>query len=109
MSKRKILFVITQFFKGGAETALLNLFWKLPSDKYEIDFLIFDQIDLPGTISLISRVPAWINVINIAKDEGKYAYIKKSVIKLMRLITGHQYFRRSAIRFVSKTIFSKTI
>lgn len=102
MSKRKILFVINQFFKGGAETALLNLFWKLPSDKYEIDFLIFDQIDLPGTISLISRVPAWINVINIAKDEGKYAYIKKSVIKLMRLITGHQYFRRSAIRFVSK-------
>ena len=43
--REKILFVINQFFKGGAETALLNLFRELSPEKYEIEFMIFDQID----------------------------------------------------------------
>ena len=42
--KKKILFVITQFYKGGAETSLLNLFHCLDSQKYEVDFLVLNQI-----------------------------------------------------------------
>ena len=34
----KLLFIINQFYKGGAESSLLNLLKKLDSTKYEIDF-----------------------------------------------------------------------
>ena len=46
MEKKKLLFVINQFFKGGAETALLNLLLVLPQEQFEVDLLIFDQIKL---------------------------------------------------------------
>ena len=38
--KKKLLFVITQFYKGGAEMALLNLFQTLSPEQFEIDFLV---------------------------------------------------------------------
>ena len=39
----KVLFVINQLFKGGAETALVNLIAAMPPEKYQIDLLIYDQ------------------------------------------------------------------
>ena len=36
--KKKLLFVITQFYKGGAETSLLNLFQLLGSGKIRSRF-----------------------------------------------------------------------
>ena len=53
---KKILFVITQFYKGGAEIALLNLLKSLSSKKYEVDFLIFDQVILRNVVSLVDQV-----------------------------------------------------
>lgn len=99
MKKIRLLFVINQFFKGGAESALLNLFHVLSPEQYEIDFLIFDQIDLPSTISLIGEIPEWINVINVAQDERKLAFVKKAFFKLHRKLTGTQMFRQSAIEY----------
>ena len=59
MEKKKILITINQLFKGGAETALINLLHVLPANEYEIDLLIFDQIQLRGSISLIPKIPKW--------------------------------------------------
>ena len=39
----RILFVINQFYKGGAETSLLNLLKQLSGKKeYEIDLMILN-------------------------------------------------------------------
>lgn len=97
MEKRKLLFVINQFFKGGAETALLNLFQVLSPEQYEIDFLVFDQIDLPGTISLIPCVPSWIHIINVAQGEAQRAFLKKAWFRFCRRFIHRQLFRRGAI------------
>lgn len=109
MAKRKILFVINQFFKGGAETALLNLFRELSPKKYEIDFMIFDQIDLKDTISLIPDIPEWIHVINIASNEGRLAFVKKVYGKLQAKITGVQYFRHDAIMYLRERKYDVAI
>lgn len=98
--KKKLLFVITQFYKGGAEVALLNLFQSLSPVKYEVDFLIFDQMILNNAQSLIPQIPSWINVCNAAEKEGHLAIINKILFKIWRKLTKHQLYRFSAYRFV---------
>lgn len=71
IGKIKVLFFINQFFKGGAESALLNLFNAIDSSQYDIDFLIYDQLIIDGVVSLIPRIPSWINVCNAAEGEKK--------------------------------------
>ena len=53
--KKRVLFIINQFFRGGAETALVNLLRTMDSARFDVDLLIFDMIDLPGSLSLIRR------------------------------------------------------
>ena len=107
--KRHVLFVINQFFKGGAETALVNLLRTMDASRFDVDLLIFDMIDLPGSISLIPEIPAWVHVINVAENEKKAAFVKKAVFKLERKLTGTQPFRRSAIRYLQGRYYDAAI
>lgn len=109
MGKRRLLFSINQFFKGGAETALLNLFRALPPEKYEIDFLIFDQIDLKGSLSLIPQIPDWIHVINVGEREKLFAYVKKVYFRIYRDLTQKQLFRRSVRRYLKDRSYDVAI
>lgn len=109
MEKKKILFVINQFFKGGAETALVNLFHVLPRDTYEIDLLIFDQIDLKGSISLIPQIPEWVHVVNVAEREKRAAFVKKAAFKLYRRLSGEQLFRQGAKDYLRDRYYDAAI
>ena len=53
----KLLIVINQFYKGGAETNLLNLLKALPETDDQVDLLVYDQMKLPNVISLLPQVP----------------------------------------------------
>lgn len=101
-TKKKVLFVITQFYKGGAEVALLNLFRNLSPKEYEIDFLIFDQMVLKNAQSLLEEIPSWIRVCHAAEREGRFAVIFKIWFKLYQKITKRQLYRRSAYQFVRR-------
>lgn len=98
--KKRLLFVITQFYKGGAEVALLNLIRNLSPQDYEIDFLIFDQIDLPNAHSLIKDIPGWVNVCNAAAKEGRLAVFNKVINKIWFKITKRQRYRKASFNFV---------
>ena len=65
--KKKILFVITQFYKGGAETSLLRLFEMLDEKKYDVDFLVLNQIEYADATSLMGDIPSWIKVMDALK------------------------------------------
>lgn len=97
---KKLLFVITQFYKGGAEVALLNLFHHLSPEEYEIDFLIFDQMILKEATSLIPQIPEWVNVCNAAEPERHLAVVKKIWFKIYRRVTKHQLYRKRAYNFI---------
>ena len=107
--KKRVLFIINQFFKGGAETALVNLLRTIDASRFDVDLLIFDMIDLPGSLSLIPEIPAWVHVINVAENEKKAAFVKKAVFKLERKLTGTQPFRRGAIRYLQGQYYDAAI
>ena len=74
MDKKKLLFVISQFYKGGAETSLLNLLKKLDENTYEIDFLIMDQRPVDGATSLIPDLPGNIHVFDAYRENQKSSF-----------------------------------
>ena len=107
--KKHVLFIINQFFRGGAEMALVNLLRTTDRTRFDVDLLIFDMIDLPGSLSLIPEIPDWVRVINAAENEKKLAFAKKAVFKLEQGLTGTQPFRRSAIRYLQGRYYDAAI
>ena len=67
----KLLFIINQFYKGGAESSLLNLLKKLDSTKYEVDLLVLNQCPVKNGVSLIEKVPSYVNICNAYKENKK--------------------------------------
>lgn len=98
--KKKILFVITQFYKGGAETSLLNLFHCLDSRKYEVDFLVLNQIEYQDATSLMGEVPEWIHVFDAVKHQRHGLKLEQLAGKVYRRIFHTETYVKSAASFV---------
>lgn len=98
--KKKILFVITQFYKGGAETSLLNLFHCLDSQKYEVDFLVLNQIEYQDATSLMEEVPEWIHVFDAVKHQRHGLKLEQLAGKVYRRIFHTETYVKSATSFV---------
>ena len=64
---KKLIFVISQLYKGGAETALVNLLNNLDYKKYEVDLLILCQTPAPDAVSLIESVNKNVCICRISK------------------------------------------
>lgn len=95
--KKKLLFVITQFYKGGAEVSLLNLFKNLDKNKYDIDFVILNQNVMSDVESLVDKIPDWIHIYDVYKVEKKNIYdcvIKKIYRKLFKADTSGRESKR---------------
>lgn len=73
----KLLFVISQFYAGGAERSLLNLLRKLDQSKYDIDFIIMNQGESKERRSLVSEIPQGVHVVDAWKQTRKFSVIKK--------------------------------
>ena len=74
---KRLLFVINQFYKGGAETSLLNLFRFIDKSRYEIDLIIMDQVPVEGAVSLLDSIPKEIHIFDVQKEQKRMPYIKK--------------------------------
>ena len=98
--KKKLLFVITQFYKVGAEMALLNLFQTLSPEQFEIDFLVLDQVELLNAESLLPQIPEWITVCDAAKREGKFKIFIKVFFKFVKRVMKKELYRFTAKKFV---------
>lgn len=107
--KKRVLFLINQLFRGGAEIALINLLRTMDSAAFDVDLLVFDQLELPGSLSLLPEVPAWVNVVNAAEREGNAAFLTKAVFKIVRRLTGEQPQRRSAVRYLRGRYYDAAI
>ena len=66
--KRTLLFVITQLYRGGAETALVNLLKALSPADYAVDLLVLNQTTQEN--SLLPEVPAWVRVLDAGAENG---------------------------------------
>ena len=107
--KKKILFVITQFYKGGAETSLLNLFHCLDSQKYEVDFLVLNQIEYQDATSLMEEVPEWIHVFDAVKNRGNGVKLEQLAGKIYRRLFHTETYVKSAVDFVKNRKYDVAI
>lgn len=78
----KLLFIINQFYKGGAESSLLNLLKKLDKTKYDIDLLVLNQCPVKNGVSLIEKVPSHVNVFDAYRENQKHKLTNKIKRKL---------------------------
>lgn len=104
--KKKVLFVISQLHKGGAESSLVNLLKTLDQQKYSTDLLIMNQVPIEGTISLIPEVPDYVRVCDV------YAWTwnkSKIVRKCFTRIIDNPYTPERAIRFVECQVYDLAI
>lgn len=97
--KKNILFVISQFYKGGAEISLRNLLNHLDYNLLNVDFIIMDQSSDENNISLLDSIPKQVNVCNVFLENQHYSLFKK--LKSKFLYTCNDYdIPRPALDFV---------
>ena len=85
----KLLFVIDQFYKGGAETSLLNLLKRINVDgAHEIDFIVLNQCPIENAVSLIEKVPSEIHVLDIYKMQQRISIFNR--IRAYFLLTDEE-------------------
>ena len=101
----KLLFIINQFYKGGAESSLLNLLKKLDNTKYDIDLLILNQLPVENGVSLIDKLPACVNVFDAYAKSKKFKLINK--VKSRLALTPEQKAEATlgAYKFVRKNVY----
>ena len=93
--KRTLLFVITQFYRGGAETALVNLLKALSPEDYDVDLLVLNQTTQEN--SLLPEVPAWVRVLDAGAENGAkpFSMTKKAFWlggdAALRFVAGRTY------------------
>lgn len=102
----KVLFMISQFHKGGAETSLSNLLKKMNPKQYDIDFMIMNQVPVAGTVSLVEEVPSHVHVCNVFAEEQNQNKIAKKLY--YKLLNGNTYSEK-AISFVQGKVYDLAI
>lgn len=107
--KKKLLFVITQFYKGGAETSLLNLFQLLDPKRYEVDFLVLNQIVYQDASSLMGEIPTWIQVFDVVKNSAPGLNVELFAGKVYRRLFHTQTYGRAASDFVKNRTYDAAI
>lgn len=101
----KLLFIINQFYKGGAESSLLNLLKKLDNTKYDIDLLVLNQLPVQNGVSLIERVPKHIKVFDAFRKTRKFRLINKVKSKLFLNPAQKEIAPLGAYKFVRKKTY----
>ena len=105
----KLLIVINQFYKGGAETNLLNLLKALPETDYQVDLLVYDQMKLPNVISLLPQVPQHVTVCDAAGREDGSGFWHKALCRITRDATKKQLYRPACFEFVKDKHYDAAI
>lgn len=73
MEKKRILFVITSLYNGGAEKSMVNLLNEIDYNRYDVDLLLFKKKGL-----FLGQVPKQVNILEAPKDIS-YLYGDKTV------------------------------
>lgn len=100
MKKQRLLFAISQFYKGGAEVSLLNLLKKLDREKYDIDFLVLNQQPVRGAVSLIPDLPEHIRVFDAFREDRSSTFRRRVQRKLLCSENDLADYPSSALFFV---------
>lgn len=102
---KKLLFVISQLYKGGAETALVNFLNNLDHSKYDIDLLILNQYPVADAVSLIGEVNDTVNICNAYERYQKLTLWSRIKAKLEYTTEQKTAFYLPALEFVKNKVY----
>lgn len=102
---KKLLFVISQLYKGGAETSLVNLLNHLDYTKYEVELLILNQAPVKNAVSLINRINKNVKVCDAYKEYQKITILDRVSAKLKYTIQQKGAYYFPALDFVRSKIY----
>lgn len=102
---KKLIFVISQLYKGGAETALVNLLNNLDYKKYEVDLLILCQTPAPDAVSLIESVNKNVRICDAYAEYQKLTLWSRIKAKLEYTTEQKTAFYLPALEFVKNKYY----
>lgn len=76
---KKLLFVISQLYKGGAETSLVNLLNNLDYNMYSVDLIVLNQEPVNNAVSLMDKINK-----NVKVCDAYHEYTKINVLDRIR-------------------------
>ncbi|PXX48950.1 glycosyltransferase involved in cell wall biosynthesis [Hungatella effluvii] len=97
---KKLLFVISQLYKGGAETALVNLLNKLDYSNYCVDLLILNQCPVENAVSLVSNISNNVKICNAYAEYQKITVFDRIKAKIMYTMVQKGAYYFTALDFV---------
>ncbi len=109
--KLQLLFVINQFFKGGAEKALLAILKMLPENLFDIDLVVYDQQTHIDAISLEGDIPEFISkcVIHTAPAKSAAGFLQRLKKRFLFIYAGMERYHPDVVRFVQRKEYDLAI
>lgn len=97
---KKLLFVINQLYKGGAETSLVNLLNHLDYSKYSVELLILNQCPVKDAVSLINRINKSVTVCDAYMEYQKITIFDRIRAKALYTIEQKGAYYFTALDFI---------
>lgn len=97
---KKLLFVISQLYKGGAETSLVNLLNKIDYSKYFVELLILNQEPVKNAVSLIERLNQNVHICNAYVETKRKSLVNSVRSKIFYTEEQRMKYPRAALDFV---------
>lgn len=102
---KKLLFVISQLYKGGAETALINLLNTLDYDTYQVDLIVLNQQPESNAVSMIESVNSHVTVCNAFEEYQKITFGDRVRAKLIYSTEQKGAYWFTALDFIKGKIY----
>lgn len=97
---KKILFVISQLYKGGAETSLVNLLNRLDYKQYSVELLILNQAPAKNTVSLIEKVNKNVTICDAYAEYKEINVLDRVRAKLLYTMSQKGAYYFTALDFI---------
>lgn len=102
---KKLLFVVSQLYKGGAETALVNLLNTIDHNNYTVELIVLNQCPADNATSLIDKIDAHVNVCDAYKRYQSITPLDRIRAKLEYSMEQKGAFLFPALDFVKNKVY----
>lgn len=102
---KKLLFVISQLYKGGAETSLVNLLNRLDHTKYRAELLILNQSPVEHAVSLTGQIDPKVKVCDAYKEFQKLSAAGRVRAKFVYTMEQKGAYYVPALDFVRNKMY----
>ncbi len=97
---KKLLFVISQLYKGGAETSLVNLLNNLDYNMYSVDLIVLNQVPANNAVSLMDKINKNVEVCDAYLEYTKVNVMDRIRAKLLYTPEQKRAYLFPALDFV---------